>query len=33
MIDRDGRLRGVWVGGGQGVFNQIQQTLDKTMNE
>lgn len=33
MIDREGRLRGVWVGGGQGVFNQLQQALDKTMNE
>jgi thiol-disulfide isomerase/thioredoxin len=33
LIDRDSRLRGVWVGGGQGNINQIQQTLDKAMNE
>ena len=33
MIDREGRLRGVWVGGGQNVFNQLQAALDKTMNE
>jgi thiol-disulfide isomerase/thioredoxin len=33
LIDRDLHLRGVFVGGGQAIFNQMQQTLDKTMNE
>ena len=33
LIDRGSHLRGVWVGGGQNVFNQLQQALDKTMNE
>ena len=33
MVDREGRLRGVFVGGGQNMFNQIQQTLDKMMTE
>jgi len=33
MIDREGRIRSVWVGGGQNTFNQIQEKLDKAMNE
>ncbi len=33
LVDREGRLRGVFVGGGQRVYDQLQQTLDKTMNE
>jgi thiol-disulfide isomerase/thioredoxin len=33
LIDRDLHLRGVFVGGGQGIFNQMQQTLDKAMTE
>jgi len=33
LIDRDSHLRGVFVGGGQNIFNQMQQTLDKTMSE
>jgi thiol-disulfide isomerase/thioredoxin len=33
MVDKDGRLRGVFVGGGPNMFNQIQQTLDKMMSE
>jgi thiol-disulfide isomerase/thioredoxin len=33
LIDRESHLRGVFVGGGQNIFNQMQQTLDKTMSE
>jgi thiol-disulfide isomerase/thioredoxin len=33
LIDREGRLRGVFVGGGQRIYDSMQQTLDKTMNE
>ncbi len=33
MIDREGRMRGVFVGGGQSVFTSMEQTLDKTMND
>ena len=33
LVDREGHLRGVFVGGGQRVYDQMQQTLDKTMSE
>jgi thiol-disulfide isomerase/thioredoxin len=33
LIDREGRLRGVFIGGGPSVYSQMQETLDKTMNE
>jgi thiol-disulfide isomerase/thioredoxin len=33
LVDRDGRLRGVFVGGGQSNYDKIQQTLDKVMSE
>ncbi|CAN5599147.1 hypothetical protein BH10ACI3_BH10ACI3_13140 [soil metagenome] len=33
MVDREGRLRGVFVGGGQRIFNSMQETLDKLMAE
>lgn len=33
LVDREGRLRGVFVGGGQSNYNAIQQSLDKVMNE
>lgn len=33
LVDREGRLRGVFIGGGQNNYNKIQETLDKTMNE
>ena len=33
LVDRDGRLRGVFVGGGQRNYDAIQQTLDKVMSE
>ncbi len=33
LIDRVGHLRGVFVGGGQHIFETMQETLDKTMNE
>ena len=33
LVDREGRLRGVFVGGGQKNFDAIQQTLDKVMSE
>ena len=33
LVDREGRLRGLFVGGGQRVYDQMQETLDKTMNE
>ncbi|MFN2501420.1 MAG: TlpA disulfide reductase family protein [Pyrinomonadaceae bacterium] len=33
LVDREGHLRGVFVGGGQRVFDSMKQTLEKTMNE
>jgi thiol-disulfide isomerase/thioredoxin len=33
LVDREGRLRGLFVGGGQRVYDQMQETLDKTMAE
>lgn len=33
VVDREGRLRGMFVGGGQRVYNELQQTLDRTMAE
>ena len=33
LVDREGRLRGVFVGGGQRVYDQLQESLDKTMSE
>jgi len=33
LIDREGRLRGVFIGGGQPNYDKIQQTLEKTINE
>jgi thiol-disulfide isomerase/thioredoxin len=33
MVDRDGRLRGVFIGGGPNAFASMQQTIDKIMNE
>ncbi len=33
LVDREGRLRGLFVGGGQRVYDQMQETLDKTINE
>jgi thiol-disulfide isomerase/thioredoxin len=31
LIDRDGHLRGMFIGGGPRVFDSMKQTLDKTM--
>jgi len=33
MIDRDGRLRGVFIGGGQKNIDAMKATLDKIMND
>ncbi len=33
MIDRDGKLRGVFTGGGPKVMSQLQETADKVINE
>jgi thiol-disulfide isomerase/thioredoxin len=33
MADRDGRLRGVFIGGGPQAFDSMQRTLDKIMTE
>ena len=33
LVDREGHLRGVFVGGGQKVISSITQTVDKTMSE
>jgi thiol-disulfide isomerase/thioredoxin len=33
LIDRNSHLRGVFIGGGQNVFNSMQQAIDKTMAE
>ena len=33
LVDREGRVRGLFVGGGPRVINELQQTLDKTMAE
>lgn len=33
LVDREGRVRGLFVGGGQRVFTELQQAVDKTMAE
>lgn len=33
LVDRDGHLRGVFVGGGQRVFDSMKSTLQKTLDE
>ena len=33
MADRDGRLRGVFIGGGPNAFDSMQKTIDKIMSE
>lgn len=33
LVDREGHLRGVFIGGGQKVMDSIIQTVDKTMSE
>jgi thiol-disulfide isomerase/thioredoxin len=33
LVDREGHLRGVFIGGGQSNYNKIQETLEKTINE
>jgi len=33
IVDREGRLRGVFIGGGQPNYDKIRQTLEKTINE
>lgn len=33
IVDREGRLRGLFVGGGPRVYNEMKLALDKTMNE
>lgn len=33
LVDREGHLRGVFVGGGPSVYDKMQETLDKTMSE
>jgi thiol-disulfide isomerase/thioredoxin len=33
LVDRDMHMRGVWVGGGQNIMNQVQQAIEKTINE
>ena len=33
LVDRDGRLRGVFVGGGPAVINSISQSVEKAMSE
>ena len=33
LVDREGHLRGVFVGGGQRVYDQMQQAVDGIMNE
>lgn len=33
LVDREGRVRGLFVGGGQRVYNELRVTLDKTMAE
>jgi hypothetical protein len=33
LIDREGHLRGVFVGGGARVINSMKETLEKTMAE
>jgi hypothetical protein len=33
VIDREGHLRGVFVGGGPKVVNQLKELVDKTVNE
>jgi thiol-disulfide isomerase/thioredoxin len=33
LIDREGRLRGVFVGGGAKVVNQLKELVEKTVNE
>ena len=33
LIDREGRLRGVFIGGGPSIADSMKQNLDKTMAE
>ncbi len=33
MIDREGKLRGVFTGGGAKVINQLKETAEKVINE
>lgn len=33
LVDREGHLRGVFIGGGQRVFDSMKTTLEKTLNE
>lgn len=33
LVDREGKLRGVFVGGGPRIFNSMKQTVEKTMAE
>jgi thiol-disulfide isomerase/thioredoxin len=33
LVDREGHLRGIFIGGGQRVFDSMHQTVDKTMAE
>jgi len=33
IVDREGRLRGLFVGGGPRVYSEMKSSLDKTMNE
>jgi hypothetical protein len=33
LVDREGHLRGVFVGGGQRVLDSMKATVEKTMNE
>jgi thiol-disulfide isomerase/thioredoxin len=33
LIDRENKLRGIFIGGGRGVLNTMKQTVDKTMAE
>jgi thiol-disulfide isomerase/thioredoxin len=33
LVDREGKLRGVFVGGGPRIFNSLKQTVEKTMAE
>lgn len=33
IVDRDGRLRGLFVGGGPRVYSEMKSTVEKTMNE
>ena len=33
LVDRDGHLRGVFIGGGQRIFDSMKETIDKVMSE